>query len=206
MKDAGSLLSGNLGWFLIDEAFEVPQLSFTHLGGTLRHVLPDGTVPPRYGLLASNPSPGWLMDVFPVMEEEQEFYAKMVDQYGDMWMPQPGPLRSQFPEKTISYDFAYFPFLAEDNEFLLEKDPGYVRNLINDYKHDPVLLARFECQNREAVAALVLELQQAGRPLRCDAGEHPAAQPQQRGPRAIAQFGECLAAAPANAPLRTKTR
>ena len=104
------------------------------------------------------------MDVFPVMEEEQEFYAKMVDQYGDMWMPQPGPLRSQFPEKTISYDFAYFPFLAEDNEFLLEKDPGYVRNLINDYKHDPVLLARYVYGRWDvSMAGLIYQLQQAHR-------------------------------------------
>lgn len=157
LKDPDSMLSGNLGWFLIDEAFEVPKLSFDHLAGTLRHILPDGKIPPYYGLLASNPSPGWLMDVFPVMDEEQELYNQLVAEYGDMWMPQLPPTKDRFPNKTVNYDYAYFPFLAEDNPHLPD---GYVENLIQTYKDDPVLLARYVYGRWDvSMAGLIYQLQ-----------------------------------------------
>lgn len=139
LKDAGSILSGEINWFGIDEAFEVPQLSFSHLAGSLRHRLPDGTVPPYYGFLASNPSPGWLMDYFPVTEEEQALYQALTAQHGARWLPQAFPTPFN-PDKVLDFDYAYFPFRAEDNPYL---DPGYVARLIKTYeKEGPVVLAR----------------------------------------------------------------
>lgn len=141
LKDAGSILSGNLGWFLIDEAYEAPLLSFMHLSGSIgRHILPDGTKPPAHGLLASNPSPGWLMDLFPVLENEYEYYNELTEQYGTLWRPQPTPNNILFPEKTIDFDYSYFPFRAHDNPYL---DEAYLNNLEKTYRHDPVLYARF---------------------------------------------------------------
>ncbi len=139
LKDPDSILSGEIGWFLTDEAFEIPQLSFNHLSGSLRHMLPDGTAPPYHGLLASNPAPGWLMDMFPVTEEEQNLYQKLLGRYGERGWSMRAPTATN-PEKTIDFDYSYFPFRAEDNPHL---DPGYVQRLIKNYQHDPVLLARF---------------------------------------------------------------
>jgi PBSX family phage terminase large subunit len=140
LKDPNSLLSGNLGWFLIDEAFEVPKLAFDHLSGTLRHKLPDGSVPAYHGLLASNPSPGWLMDVFPVLDDEIALYNSLTNDYEDRWLSQPSPHADKFQQKRIKFDYAYFPFLAEDNPYLPH---GYVQRLIDAYKDDPIMLARY---------------------------------------------------------------
>lgn len=161
LKDAGSILSGEINWFGIDEAFEVPQLSFSHLAGSLRHRLPDGTVPPYYGFLASNPSPGWLMDTFPVTEEEQALYAALTAQHGEGWLPQPFPT-SYNPDKVLDFDYAYFPFRAEDNPYL---DPGYLSRLIKTYEREgPVVLARMVYGRWDmTMQGLVYRLQQAHR-------------------------------------------
>lgn len=160
LKDAGSILSGEIGWFAIDEAYEVPRLSFDHLSGSMRRKLPDGTVPPMFGLLASNPSPGWLMDLFPVTEEEQAAYNALVAQYGDGWLPQRFPTPFN-PQKMLDYDYAYFPFRAEDNPHL---PPGYLERLIKTYQHDPVLLARMVYGRWDVtMQGLVYQLLQAHR-------------------------------------------
>jgi hypothetical protein len=57
MGDPGSLLSANLGWFAIDEAYEVPLETFVNLAGCLRGKLPNGQPRPFFGLMASNPAP-----------------------------------------------------------------------------------------------------------------------------------------------------
>lgn len=127
MKDPGSLLSGNLGWFFIDEAYEVPEETFVNLAGALRGNLPNGQPRPYYGLLASNPSPGWLMESFPVLEEEQELFRQAVEEQGPDFLPFPSPF---FENKMIDPDYQYFPFRAKDNPF---NGPAYEERLIKQY-------------------------------------------------------------------------
>lgn len=113
MKDPGSLLSGNIGWFFIDEAYEVPQETFVNLAGAMRGKLPNGQERPFFGLLASNPAAGWLMDTFPVLEEEQELIRLAIEEEGENFTPFPSPF---FENKVLSPNYAYFPFRARDNE------------------------------------------------------------------------------------------
>jgi hypothetical protein len=128
MGDPGSLLSGNFGWFFIDEAYEVPLETFVNLAGCLRGNLPNGEPRPYYGLLGSNPSPGWLMDTFPVLPEEQALYEQYADAYPDLdWEPFPSPLN---PKKTIDPDYAYFHFNSADNPVT---GPGYTERLMKQY-------------------------------------------------------------------------
>ena len=127
MKDPGSLLSGNIGWFFIDEAYEVPQETFINLQGALRGTLPNGDPRPYHGLLASNPAPGWLQETFPVLEEEQTLFAQAVDAYGPNFQPFPSPF---FEKKMIDPDYQYFPFRAIDNP---ANGPGYEERLIKQY-------------------------------------------------------------------------
>lgn len=161
MKDAGSILSGEVNWFAIDEAWEVPQLSFSHLAGSLRHRLPDGTIPPYYGLLASNPSPGWLMDLFPVSEAEQMVYRALTEKYGPAWLPRRFPV-PYHQEKVLDFDYAYFEYGAEDNLYL---PPDYLANLIKTYEREgPVMLARMVYGRWDvALEGLVYKLTRAHR-------------------------------------------
>lgn len=132
MKDPSSVLSGNYGWFFIDEAYEVPEETFVNLAGTLRNdYLPNGQARPLMGLLASNPSPGWLMETFPVLEEEQQLYDDLVAKQGQNFRPVPSPYQPN-PDrvKMIDPDYAYFPFRAKDNPFT---GPAYEARLIKDY-------------------------------------------------------------------------
>jgi len=54
-----------VGWFAIDEACEVPREKYYFLLSRLqRWKLPDGSHPPPYAILASNPADCWLRDYF----------------------------------------------------------------------------------------------------------------------------------------------
>lgn len=131
MKDPGSLLSGNIGWFFIDESYEVPEETFVNLAGALRGTLPNGQPRPYYGLLASNPAPGWLVGTFPVTEEEQRLFSEAVQRDGPNFAPFPSPYQPN-PEnvKMIDPDYQYFPFRARDNPY---NGPGYEERLIKQY-------------------------------------------------------------------------
>lgn len=158
MGDPGSLLSGNLGWFFIDEAYEVPLETFVNLAGCLRGNLPNGQPRPYYGLLGSNPAPGWLMDTFPVLPEEQALYEEHAQKYPDLdWEPFPSPLN---PKKPIDPDYAYFHFNASDNPF---NGPGYVERLIKQYaKLGPEFVSRYVYGVWDAtMAGLVYQLDEA---------------------------------------------
>lgn len=132
MKDPGSLLSGNIGWFFIDEAYEVPEETFVNLAGALRGVLPNGQLRPFYGLLASNPAPGWLVETFPVTEEEQVLFAEAVEREGANFVPFESPYQPN-PDhvKMIDPDYQYFPFRARDNAFA--GGEAYEARLIKQY-------------------------------------------------------------------------
>lgn len=63
-QDFERIKSLEIGWFTIDEASETPHQNYQMLKSRLRWTLPDGTHPPYFGLLASNPEPGWVKDTF----------------------------------------------------------------------------------------------------------------------------------------------
>lgn len=64
IQDFERIKSLEIGHFEIDEASETPYANFQMLKSRLRWKLPDGTYPPFFGLLASNPEPGWVKDLF----------------------------------------------------------------------------------------------------------------------------------------------
>lgn len=63
-ENVSKIKSMEVGWFAIDEASEVPQETFLLFQSRLRRRCFDGTFPPFYGLLASNPADCWLKDIF----------------------------------------------------------------------------------------------------------------------------------------------
>ena len=63
-QDFERIKSLEVGWFAIDEASETPLDNFNMLKSRLRWRLPDKSVPPYFGLLASNPEAGWVKDTF----------------------------------------------------------------------------------------------------------------------------------------------
>jgi len=119
LKDPNSLLSLNLGFFVIDEAFEVPKASFDALASRLRQRLPDGTYPPYFGMLSSNPAPCWLMDFFPVTEEQQQAV------HLGLW-PRP--------------QYAYFPFGMDSNPHVAD---DYVAEMQDLFRDDDVAYSRY---------------------------------------------------------------
>lgn len=158
LGDPSSLLSGNFGWFFIDEAVEVPLETFVNLAGTLRGNLPNGQQRPFFGLLATNPGPGWLMDTFPVLDEELALYNKMAELHPALdWEPIPSPVN---PKKMIDPNYAYFPFSAADNEF---NGPGYVQRITVQYaKLGPEFVSRYVYGVWDAtMAGLVYQLDSA---------------------------------------------
>lgn len=63
-SDFERIKSLEVGWFGIDEASEASLPNYQMLKSRLRWQLPDGSYPPFFGLLASNPEPGWVKDIF----------------------------------------------------------------------------------------------------------------------------------------------
>ena len=63
-EDLERIKSTEFGWFGIDEATESVEEHFLMLCSRLRWQLPDGKFPKFFGLLASNPEPGWVKERF----------------------------------------------------------------------------------------------------------------------------------------------
>jgi len=63
-EDFDRIKSLEIGWFAVDEASETQGDNFQMLKSRLRWKLPNGKHPPYMGLLASNPEPGWVKDLF----------------------------------------------------------------------------------------------------------------------------------------------
>jgi hypothetical protein len=114
LKDPTSQLGVNLGFFGVDEGYEIPRQSWDNLAGNLRHHLPDGTFPPFFGFCTTNPAPCWIQDLFPVSREQQRDVRE-----------------GRWPNAR----YAYFPFLASDNP---ANPPDYMDNLREIYANDPV--------------------------------------------------------------------
>jgi len=95
LKDIESLKSLNLGWFAIDEASEVAEEAFLMLSSRLRLKIPNIKY---YGIMASNPEPGWLKDRF--VDEQRENHAFIPS------LPKDNP---HLPEEYISNLRANFP-------------------------------------------------------------------------------------------------
>ena len=64
LEELDKIKSREFGLFAIDEATECDEEHFLLLCSRLRWKLPDGTHPNYFGLLASNPEPGWVKDRF----------------------------------------------------------------------------------------------------------------------------------------------
>lgn len=64
MENVSKLKSMEIGWFVVDEASEIPQETFLLFQSRLRRRLFNNEFPPFYGLLASNPADCWLKDMF----------------------------------------------------------------------------------------------------------------------------------------------
>jgi len=56
--------SMELGFFALDQAEEMSPDDWRAIAGTLRYVLPDGTLPQFRGMLSCNPRQGWVKDKF----------------------------------------------------------------------------------------------------------------------------------------------
>lgn len=65
-QDFERIKSLEIGGFGIDEASETPFANYNMLKSRLRWKLPSGEYPIYFGLLASNPEPGWVKDTFVV--------------------------------------------------------------------------------------------------------------------------------------------
>src|SRR3990172_6650995 len=63
-EDRERIQSLEIGFFCIDEASETVYDNYLMLLSRLRWQLPNGNFPPFFGLLASNPAPGWVKDVY----------------------------------------------------------------------------------------------------------------------------------------------
>lgn len=150
-KDPGSLKSSNLARVYVDEGEEVPFATWMNAVGSIRAAYPQelwdkinpitgeefGQFPAYEACVATNPAPCWIADLFPVMPDEQALWQRL---YADD--PFFDPVRSpnkDYPDKWLDSNYLYVPFLAKDNP---HNPPGYFEQLIEDYKHDPVLLAR----------------------------------------------------------------
>ena len=68
-SDFERIKSLEIGFFGIDEASETVLDNFRMLKSRLRWKLPSGTYPPFTGLLASNPEPGWVKNLFVTPEK-----------------------------------------------------------------------------------------------------------------------------------------
>lgn len=63
-EDLERIKSTEFGWFAIDEATETLEDMFLLLCSRLRWKLTSGNIPRYYGILASNPEPGWVKERF----------------------------------------------------------------------------------------------------------------------------------------------
>lgn len=83
-KDPASWQSANLGWFWGDEATEIPEVFVESIRGALgRHLLPNGTRPPKRLFWSSNPGPGWCKNQFPVGKVPGRIEKVMEDEHGN---------------------------------------------------------------------------------------------------------------------------
>ena len=64
LEEVDRIKSREFGFFAIDEATECLEDMFILLTSRLRWRLPNGEHPPFFGLLASNPEPGWVKERF----------------------------------------------------------------------------------------------------------------------------------------------
>lgn len=68
-SDVERIKSLEIGAFAIDEASETTEGNYQMLKSRLRWRLPNGEFPPFFGLLASNPEPGWVKNTFVTPEK-----------------------------------------------------------------------------------------------------------------------------------------
>ena len=75
-SDFERIKSLEIGFFGIDEASETVLDNFRMLKSRLRWKLPSGLYPPFHGLLASNPEPGWVKNLFVTPQKMQRSFPR----------------------------------------------------------------------------------------------------------------------------------
>jgi len=123
--------SMNLGWFAIDEATEVSLDIFLMLCTRLRRKDLNGHHFPYFGLLASNPEPGWV--------KEQFVDAKLENHVFIPALPNENP---HLPENYIDR-FKNFP-IEWVNRYLKGSWSVFERQIFKEYDPDILLIAPFD--------------------------------------------------------------
>ena len=118
-ENVAKLKSMEIGWFFMDEASEVPYEHFLLFQSRLRRRLPNGTYPPFFGLMASNPEDCWLKDYFlespkedPKITKTYEFEIKGIKKQ---------------VEVIIGDERIFIPSLPRDNFYLPEDYEAQLR-------------------------------------------------------------------------------
>jgi len=102
-ENVSKLKSMELGWFVIDEASEVPQETFLLFQSRLRRKCFDGKFPPFYGLLATNPADCWLKDIFVLGQggKDYDFIPSLPKDNPHLPYNYESKLRESYPEDWV---------------------------------------------------------------------------------------------------------
>ncbi len=103
-ENVSKIKSMELGWFCMDEASEIPQDTFLLFQSRLRRRLFDGTFPPFYGLLASNPADCWLKDIFVLQQGGHDYSFTPSLPRDNPFLPDnyEAKLRESYPEDWVN--------------------------------------------------------------------------------------------------------
>ncbi len=141
-ENISKLKSMEIGAFALDEASEIYKETFLLFHSRLRRILPDGSRPPYFGLLATNPEDCWLKDYFLKGEVERHTFTddKELERHCDCIVTEDNVFIPSLPCDN--------PYLPEDYETQLEKTfPGdwinrYLRGSWDDLTGDNKIIPR----------------------------------------------------------------
>jgi len=101
-ENVSKLKSMELGWFALDEASEIPKENFLLFQSRLRKKMNDGSFPPFFGLLASNPDDCWLKDMFVFNDNpDYKFIPSLPKDNPYLPTDYEAKLRESFPEDWV---------------------------------------------------------------------------------------------------------
>lgn len=102
-SNVSKIKSMELGWFVIDEASEVPMETFLLFQSRLRRRLTDNKFPPFHGLLASNPADCWLKDMFVLAQGGKDYCFIPSLPKDNPFLPEnyESKLRESYPEDWV---------------------------------------------------------------------------------------------------------
>lgn len=102
MENVSKIKSMELGWFVIDEASEVPLETFLLFQSRLRRRCFNNEFPPFHGLLASNPADCWLKDMFVLAKNRDYLFIPSLPR-DNPYLPKnyEEKLRESYPEDWV---------------------------------------------------------------------------------------------------------